>query len=101
MQASAASLATRAGVNWHLRQRLAGRPRIDFGTEAAIREELKRGSIGLRKIAARFKVGTGTVQRIKDGIFAPGGGRACDPSSALPLITRGETASEAAKRDGA
>jgi DNA invertase Pin-like site-specific DNA recombinase len=42
-----------------------GRPKIDRGTEAAIREELQMGRRGIRKIAARFQVGTGTVQRLK------------------------------------
>jgi DNA invertase Pin-like site-specific DNA recombinase len=42
-----------------------GRPKIDFETEQAIRKALENGQNGIRRIAARFKVGTGTVQRIK------------------------------------
>jgi DNA invertase Pin-like site-specific DNA recombinase len=42
-----------------------GRPTIDAATESAIRKALKKGDTGIRKIAIRFNVGTGTVQRIK------------------------------------
>lgn len=42
-----------------------GRPKINVGTESAIRKALQEGDTGIRKIAARFEVGTGTVQRIK------------------------------------
>jgi DNA invertase Pin-like site-specific DNA recombinase len=38
-----------------------GRPRIDAGLEQRIRE----ASGGIRKIAVRFGVGVGTVQRVK------------------------------------
>jgi DNA invertase Pin-like site-specific DNA recombinase len=42
-----------------------GRPRTDERTEAAIRKALIKGDAGIRRIAGRFKVGTGTAQRIK------------------------------------
>jgi DNA invertase Pin-like site-specific DNA recombinase len=42
-----------------------GRPRIAAGTEAAIRKALQKGDIGIRKIAVKFGVATGTVQRVK------------------------------------
>jgi diguanylate cyclase (GGDEF)-like protein len=42
-----------------------GRPKIAPATEKAIRAALAKGEKGMHKIAARFKVGTGTVQRIK------------------------------------
>jgi hypothetical protein len=42
-----------------------GRPKIDGATESAIRGALQKGDVGMHKIAARFGVGTGTVQRIK------------------------------------
>jgi DNA invertase Pin-like site-specific DNA recombinase len=42
-----------------------GRPKIDGTTESAIRGALQKGDAGMHKIAARFGVGTGTVQRIK------------------------------------
>jgi DNA invertase Pin-like site-specific DNA recombinase len=42
-----------------------GRPKIHNLTEEAIREALKSGKIGIRKIAMLHNVGTGTVQRIK------------------------------------
>jgi DNA invertase Pin-like site-specific DNA recombinase len=42
-----------------------GRPMIDEKTAAAIRRALKKGDIGIRKIATTLGVGTGTVQRIK------------------------------------
>jgi DNA invertase Pin-like site-specific DNA recombinase len=41
------------------------RPKSDVTTEKAIREALSKGDAGMHKIAARFGVGTGTVQRIK------------------------------------
>jgi len=41
-----------------------GRPRLDNATETAIRKALQKGDTGMRKIAVRFGVGTGTVQRI-------------------------------------
>jgi DNA invertase Pin-like site-specific DNA recombinase len=37
----------------------------DEGTEKAIRAALANGDEGMHKIATRFRVGTGTVQRIK------------------------------------
>ncbi len=42
-----------------------GRPTIDATTENAIRKALKKGDTGIRKIATRLGVGTGTVQKIK------------------------------------
>jgi hypothetical protein len=41
-------------------------------TEKAIRAALSRGGEGMHKIAARFGVGTGTVQRIKAEMVGPG-----------------------------
>lgn len=42
-----------------------GRPSIAPETESAIRSALTEGRLGIRKIASAFKVGVGTVQRIK------------------------------------
>ena|ERR1700722_16021243 len=42
-----------------------GRPKTNPATVKAIRAALAKGDEGMHKIAARFKVGTGTVQRIK------------------------------------
>jgi DNA invertase Pin-like site-specific DNA recombinase len=42
-----------------------GRPKTDATTEKAIRAALSKGDAGMHKIAARFGVGTGTVQRIR------------------------------------
>jgi DNA invertase Pin-like site-specific DNA recombinase len=42
-----------------------GRPRVPAKVESAIRAALATGDAGMQKIAARFGVGTGTVQRIK------------------------------------
>jgi DNA invertase Pin-like site-specific DNA recombinase len=42
-----------------------GRPKTDATTEKAIRDALLKGDAGMHKIAARFGVGTGTVQRIR------------------------------------
>jgi hypothetical protein len=42
-----------------------GRPKTTPATEKAIRAALSRGGEGMHKIAARFGVGTGTVQRIR------------------------------------
>jgi DNA invertase Pin-like site-specific DNA recombinase len=42
-----------------------GRPTIDARTETAIRKALRKGDAGIRKIATRLGVGTGTVQKIK------------------------------------
>jgi DNA invertase Pin-like site-specific DNA recombinase len=47
-----------------------GRPTISAATDAAIRKALKKGDIGIRKIAATLRVGTGTVQRIKSEMSA-------------------------------
>jgi DNA invertase Pin-like site-specific DNA recombinase len=48
-----------------------GRPKTDAATEKAMRDALRKGDAGMQKIAARFGVGTGTVQRIKAGMAAP------------------------------
>jgi DNA invertase Pin-like site-specific DNA recombinase len=50
-----------------------GRPTIDARTEDAIRAALAKGDQGMLKIAAKFSVGSGTVQRIKAGMAASGG----------------------------
>jgi DNA invertase Pin-like site-specific DNA recombinase len=42
-----------------------GRPTISTATDAAIRKALKKGDLGIRRIANTLGVGTGTVQRIK------------------------------------
>jgi DNA invertase Pin-like site-specific DNA recombinase len=42
-----------------------GRPKVDPRKERAIREALANGGMGMLRIAARFGVGSGTVQRIK------------------------------------
>jgi DNA invertase Pin-like site-specific DNA recombinase len=42
-----------------------GRPKTAPATEKAIRAALSKGDEGMHKIATRFGVGTGTVQRIK------------------------------------
>ena len=42
-----------------------GRPKIDKQLETRIRNALKRGKDGIRKIAVAHGVGTGTVQRIR------------------------------------
>jgi DNA invertase Pin-like site-specific DNA recombinase len=42
-----------------------GRPKISPATERAIRAALSKGDEGMHKIATRFRVGTGTVQRVK------------------------------------
>ena len=47
-----------------------GRPRLDGDTEKAIRKALQKGDTGMRKIAVKFGVATGTVQRIKAELVA-------------------------------
>jgi DNA invertase Pin-like site-specific DNA recombinase len=47
-----------------------GRPTIDDKTEAKIRKALQKGTAGIRKIAATYAVGVGTVQRIKATLAA-------------------------------
>jgi DNA invertase Pin-like site-specific DNA recombinase len=42
-----------------------GRPKIPPLVERKIRDALRKGGIGIRKLAAKHKVGVGTVQRIK------------------------------------
>jgi DNA invertase Pin-like site-specific DNA recombinase len=42
-----------------------GRPKVEAATEAAIKAALASGGKGIRKIAADFNVGIGTVQRVK------------------------------------
>jgi DNA invertase Pin-like site-specific DNA recombinase len=49
-----------------------GRPTIHPRTEQAIRAALAKGDQGMLKIAARFNVGSGTVQRIKGGMIELG-----------------------------
>jgi DNA invertase Pin-like site-specific DNA recombinase len=46
--------------------------KIDQAIENAIRDALRKGDAGILKIAARFKVGTGTVQRIKAEMMSEG-----------------------------
>jgi hypothetical protein len=41
-----------------------GRPQTDAATQAAILAALRKGDVGIRRIAVQFGVGTGTVQRI-------------------------------------
>jgi hypothetical protein len=41
-----------------------GRPRVKIALEKDIQEALRAGDMGMHKIAAKFGVGTGTVQRI-------------------------------------
>jgi DNA invertase Pin-like site-specific DNA recombinase len=48
-----------------------GRPRLAAETEANIRAALRKGDIGMRKVAVQFGVATGTVQRIAQGLTAP------------------------------
>jgi len=47
-----------------------GRPRTDAKTEAAIKKALRKGNIGIRKIATKLSVGVGTVQRVKAELSA-------------------------------
>jgi DNA invertase Pin-like site-specific DNA recombinase len=47
-----------------------GRPRTDAKIEAAIKADLQRRKLGIRKIATKHKVGVGTVQRIKADLAA-------------------------------
>ena len=42
-----------------------GRPRIDADTEQAIARDLRKGGMGIHRIAAKHGVGSGTVQRIR------------------------------------
>jgi len=42
-----------------------GRPSIPVTIERKIRDALKKGGTGIRKLAAKHQVGVGTVQRIK------------------------------------
>jgi len=54
-----------------------GRPRIPAGLEQRIRDALNergRTGLGVRKIAARFKVDASTVWRISQHPFAESGG---------------------------
>ena len=44
--------------------KILGRPRVDQGTEKAIRRELAKGT-GIRAVARKVGVGVGTVQRVK------------------------------------
>jgi DNA invertase Pin-like site-specific DNA recombinase len=45
-----------------------GRPSIPVTIERKIRDALKKGGTGIRKLAAKHHVGVGTVQRIKRGL---------------------------------
>jgi DNA invertase Pin-like site-specific DNA recombinase len=54
----------RAAANGTKSGRPIGRPPIEAETEAAIRSALNKGDLGMRKIAVKLKVATGTVQRI-------------------------------------
>lgn len=57
---------TKAGLDRARAQgRTLGRPRLDAKTELAIRDALVAGGEGMQKLARRFGVGTGTVQRIR------------------------------------
>jgi DNA invertase Pin-like site-specific DNA recombinase len=47
-----------------------GRPKTEAAIEKTIRAALQKGDAGMHKIAARFGVGTGTVQRIKADMAA-------------------------------
>jgi DNA invertase Pin-like site-specific DNA recombinase len=47
-----------------------GRPPIEANEEAAILVELREGKAGMIKLAARYGVGVGTVQRIKTSLNA-------------------------------
>jgi DNA invertase Pin-like site-specific DNA recombinase len=52
--------------------KLRGRRRIASAVENAIRDALLKGDAGMLKIATRFGVGTGTVQRIKAEMTSEG-----------------------------
>jgi DNA invertase Pin-like site-specific DNA recombinase len=45
--------------------KILGRPKIAARIEESIRKALRKGDKGILKIAAEFRVGSGTVQRIK------------------------------------
>jgi DNA invertase Pin-like site-specific DNA recombinase len=45
--------------------KILGRPKIAASTETSIRKALAKGDKGILKIAAEFRVGSGTVQRIR------------------------------------
>jgi len=47
-----------------------GRPRVPAKTESAMRAALEVGNMGMHRIADRFGVSTGTVQRIRAGMEA-------------------------------
>ena len=48
-----------------------GRPKIEADTEKGISAALQAGGAGFHKIAKKFGVGTGTVQRIKAALAGP------------------------------
>jgi DNA invertase Pin-like site-specific DNA recombinase len=52
--------------------KLRGHRRITPAVESAIRDALRKGDAGMMKIATRFGVGTGTVQRIKAEMTSEG-----------------------------
>jgi DNA invertase Pin-like site-specific DNA recombinase len=58
-----------------------GRRRIDSAVETAIRDALRKGDAGMIRIAERFGVGTGTVQRIKAEMTSYKPRRPCSPSA--------------------
>jgi DNA invertase Pin-like site-specific DNA recombinase len=45
-----------------------GRPAIPEAKEKALREALRDGKMGIRKLAAQHGVGVGTVMRIKEAM---------------------------------
>jgi DNA invertase Pin-like site-specific DNA recombinase len=55
-----------------------GRRRIDPAIKNAIRDALQKGDAGILRIAKRFGVGTGTVQRIKAEMTSEGAASALD-----------------------
>src|SRR6516225_3572260 len=48
-----------------------GRPRIDAALDASIRKALHKGDLGIRKIAVKLGVATGTVQRVRAEMAVP------------------------------
>jgi DNA invertase Pin-like site-specific DNA recombinase len=58
----------RAMIRERVRAGLARAKRVPAKTESAIRAALAAGDMGMHRIADRFGVGTGTVQRIKAGM---------------------------------
>ena len=48
-----------------------GRPPIPSATEEALKKALREGGVGIRKLAAQYGVGVGTVMRVKAAIAGP------------------------------